>query len=60
MSNKLNRYIGTRIPETLEPEIKDSIERNRYATISEFLRAAIREKIDREDKNNDRNSERES
>jgi len=45
---KMEKYIGTRVPDALEAKIQHSIDHNMYASLSEFLRAAIREKLERE------------
>ena len=44
----MEKTIGIRIPDNLLEAIDDAIQRNNYATYSEYIRAAIREKLEAE------------
>jgi len=44
----MEKTIGIRVPDTLLEAIETAIQQNNYATYSEYIRAAIREKLERE------------
>ena len=45
---RMEKILATKVPHELLTEIDAAIQQGRYLTYSEFLRAAIREKLSRE------------
>jgi Arc/MetJ-type ribon-helix-helix transcriptional regulator len=43
-----NKAIATWVPETLEQEIQELIDQGRYTNKADFIRTAVREKLEKE------------
>ena len=50
MSEKKRAYVGLRLPPAFKEAIDGLVEKGLYLNVSEFLRQAAREKLDRDKK----------